>query len=346
MIGGGINQKNVAQICNLLYRRCAIGRTLKTQTLRAHAKIRPFIAGLFLFLVTPFIAHAKLAIGDPAPPLAVKQWVKGGPVDLAAGKGKNIYVIAFWASWSEPCQPAIPHLSELQKKYKDRGLIVAGLTDEPASVMIEFVEKMGAKLDYAVGVDDRDKTFQAYMTPFDQQNVPYAFIVDKEGRLVWHGHPMGSLDKALEELVSGKFNLEQIKKHDRLTKLQLEYLQLVNAPATRAKAAELGNTIVTDFGNNAGGLNAFAWRIMTDRRIKHRDLPLALKASKQAYELAGTKDATVVDTYARALFENGDKQAAIEHQKAAIRLAKEEGQRIEYEGTLKKYQRLLRESRN
>ena len=298
-----------------------------------------------MFLLSFILAQAKLAIGDPAPPLAVKQWIKGGPVDLDAGKGKNIYVIGFWASWSEPCQPVIPYLTELQKKYKEHA-VFAGLTDEPASVMIEFVEKMGAKLDYAVGVDDRDKTFKAYMEPFDQQNVPYAFIIDKEGRLVWHGYPMGSLDKALEELVSGKFNLEQIKKHDRLTKLQLEYVASVNAPATRGKAAELGNTIVTEFGNNASGLSAFAWRILTDRRIKHRDLPLALKASKQAYELAGAKDAAVVDTYARALFESGDKQAAIEQQKAAIRLAKEEGQRIEYEGTLKKYQRLLRESRN
>jgi hypothetical protein len=50
-----------------------------------------------------------------------------------------------------------------------------------------------------------------------------------------------------------------------------------------------------------------------------------------------------VDTYARALFESGEKQAAIQQQKAAIGLAKDEGQRIEFESTLKKYQRLLKE---
>jgi len=295
-------------------------------------------------VVAGFHARAKLAIGDPAPPVAIKQWIKGGPVDVAAGKGKSIYVIEFWATWCGPCREAIPHLTELQKKYKDRGVVFVGLTDEAPSLVKPFVQKMGAKMDYAVGIDEREKIFKAYMVPFDQDGIPHAFIVDKEGRLVWHGHPMTEMEKALEELLSGRFNLDQAKKHDRLTKLQVEYMERVNAPATRAKAAELGETIITELGKNVGGLNAFAWRILTDRRVKHRDAALALKASKLAYDLGGSKDASVVDTYARALFESGQKEAAIEQQKAAIALAKEEGVRIEYEGTLKKYQRLLRES--
>jgi len=206
-----------------------------------------------------------------------------------------------------------------------------------------FVQKLDAKMDYAIAIDEKDRVFKTYMTPFDQEGIPHAFIIDKEGMLVWHGHPVGSLDKALEEVVSGKFNLEQAKKHDRVTKLQLQYIDWVNAPATRDRAAEAGNTIISELDKNAGGLNAFAWKILTDRRIKHRDAALALRAARQAHELGGAKDASMVDTYARALFESGQKEAAIDQQKAAITLAKEEGQRIEYEGTLKKYQRLLRE---
>lgn len=299
---------------------------------------------VFLALVvTTLCARANLGIGDPAPPISVKQWIKGGPVDLASGNGKNIYVIEFWATWCGPCREAIPHMTDLQKKYRDRGVVVVGLTDEAPSLVKTFVQKMGDKMDYAVGIDEREKAFKAYMVPFDQDGIPHAFIVDKDGRLVWHGHPLGALDKALEELTTGKFNLEIARKNDRLTKMQLQYIELVNAPATRAKAAELGDTIVTELGNNTGGLNAFAWRILTDRRVKHRDAALAVKAARRAYELGGAKDPSVVDTYARALFDSGQKEAAIEQQKAAIALAKEEGQRIEFEGTLKKYQRLLRE---
>ena len=90
----------------------------------------------------------------------------------------------------------------------------------------------------------------------------------------------------------------------------------------------------------------FSWRIFADRNVRHRDRPLALTAAQRAMQLKGEKEPGVLDTYARALFESGDKQAAIEQQKTAIRMAKDEGQRIEFESTLKKYQRLLREAAN
>lgn len=304
-----------------------------------------FVAVLVVFVFSSSISPAKLAIGDPAPPILVKEWIKGEPADWPAGKGKSIYVIEFWASWHEPSREAIPRLTELQRKFKDRGVVIVALTDEAPSFVRMFVQRMGAKLDYAVGIDEREKAFTEYTEPFDESGIPHAFIIDREGRLVWHGHPLGSLEKALEEVISGKYNLEAARKYDRITKLQLQYIDAVNA-ATRAKAMELGETIVTELDRNAAGLNAFAWRILADRRLQHRDVALALKAAKRAYDLDGAKDPAVVDTYARALFECGEKQAAIEQQKAAIKLAKDEGQRIEFESTLKKYQRLLREAAN
>lgn len=291
------------------------------------------------------LAAAEAAIGSPAPPISVRQWIKHGPIDIAAGKGKHVYVLEFWATWCGPCREAIPHLNDLQKKYRDRGVVFLALTDEAPSLVKAFVQKMGATMDYAVGIDEKEQLYKTYMEPFDQHGIPHAFIIDKEGRLVWHGHPSVSLDQALEELLSGRFNLEQAKKHDRITKLQIQYIDSVNTPAKRERAAELGNTILAELKGNAGGLNAFAWKILTDRRIKHRDAPLALRAAREAHDLGGARDAAMLDTYARALFEAGQKEAAIEQQKAAIALAKEEGVRIEYEGTLKKYQRLSRQGR-
>ena len=299
------------------------------------------VSVLVVLVCSGVFSRGELSIGDPAPPIAAREWIKGGPPD----KGK-ICVVEFWATWHAPSRDAIPVLTELQHKYKDRGVVMIALTDEAPSLVKMFAQKMGTKMEYAVGIDEQDKIFKTYMEPFDQADIPHAFIIDKEGRLVWHGHPMGSLDKALEEILSGKFNLEAVKKHDHITKLQVQYIDWVNAPATRAKAAELGDTIITELGNNAAGLNSFAWRILTDRRLQHRDTALALKAARRAYELDAGKDPAVVDTYARALFESGDKRAAIEQQKAAIRMAKDEVQRVEFESTLKKYQRLLREVAN
>lgn len=44
-------------------------------------------------------------------------------------KGKPL-LLEFWATWCPPCRQSIPHLNEIFTKYKDRGLMVVGVTDE------------------------------------------------------------------------------------------------------------------------------------------------------------------------------------------------------------------------
>ncbi|MFM7100356.1 MAG: hypothetical protein ACKO3N_04220, partial [Verrucomicrobiota bacterium] len=58
----------------------------------------PFLIGTLLgFAAALHVRAAK--IGDPAGALAIQEWVRGEPVALAAGKGKQTYVVEFWATW-------------------------------------------------------------------------------------------------------------------------------------------------------------------------------------------------------------------------------------------------------
>ena len=163
-----------------------------------------------LVVVLTFNAYAAGELGDPAAPLVISDWIKGQPVDLAAAKGKQIVVVEFWATWCGPCRTSIPHLTEMQKKFKDVAFV--GISDEDAPTVKKFVAKMGGKMDYTVAVDTDRKTSAGYMEAFGIGGIPHAFIVDKQGNVVWNGHPMDGLEQALEELVAGKFDLAKVKK--------------------------------------------------------------------------------------------------------------------------------------
>jgi thiol-disulfide isomerase/thioredoxin len=295
--------------------------------------------GLFVAIVSA-TQSAVVEIGAPAPPVNVKQWIKGGPVKVEPGK---VHVVEFWATWCEPCREAIPHMTELQKKFKDRGVVFMGLTDEAPSVVKGFVKKMGDKMEYAVGIDEQDKIFETYMNPFGETGIPHAFIIDKNGLLLWHGHPLGSLEKALEEILSGKFNLNAAKAWDNLRKLQVEYVSLVNNPGQRPIANQKAEQLFTAAAREPTVLTDFAWKIMTGRQVEHRDMPLALRAAKQAYDVTQGTNGMVLDAYARALCENGRCKEAAEIQKAAIPKARDFEQKMEFEASLKKYLRLSRE---
>ena len=375
-------------------------------------------------------------LGQPAAPLNIAEWVKGSPVDLAVTKDKQIVVVEFWATWCPPCVKSIPHLTELQKQFKDVRFI--GVSSEEADVVKKFVTKMGDKMDYSVAIDADGKTSAGYMEAFGINGIPHAFIVDKEGRIVWHGHPMDGLDKAIEEVLAGKMDIEKAKKRNAAQKKLEAFYEAVSGGASEAKLDTMAKELealdtelsgiepgkkfsanearkamkfqslmrdyqlamrsgkggtnlarieklveenapadfnffafkenmnlskvfanyyyaaagkrdadkIADFAKelsdtkttNSVALNQWAWVILTDKNIKTRDLPLATKLAKAAVDASGGKEAGVLDTYARALFDSGKTAEAIVQQKNAIVLAKDDEAKNKLTETLKEYE--------
>lgn len=378
-------------------------------------------------------------IGDPAAPLAVAEWVKGSPITLAEAKDKKILVVEFWATWCGPCRTSIPHLTELQKKYRDKDVVFIGVTDEAAAVVKPFVKKMGDQMDYSVAIDEDRQTSAGYMQAYKQGGIPHAFIVDKAGRVVWQGHPMASIDKALDEVIAGTLDLDKARKRSRAETLLQEYQRLLLGGREGARSEELEKELVAldqelggiqagrkfdpaavrrqvqfsrlfrdyqralledqpdaaklaeleqalkavapanfdpaglkmdllaqrviqayleevtgdadeaklaTLGRELGGietrnprlLNEVAWALLTEEGIKKRDLPLASKLAKAAYDACEGREAAIVDTYARALFDMGKVAEAIEYQKKAVALAENDAVREQLTEALKRYE--------
>ncbi len=223
-----------------------------------------------------------------------------------------------------------------------------GISDETEDKVKPFVDKMGEKMDYVVAVDDTRKTFKAYMEAYSQNGIPTSFVVNKEGQIVWVGHPMGGLDEAITQVVAGKFDVaaaqKEFSEREVSQKRMMELNTLFGAylqqsdKGEKEKAAETGAKLLEIASKDQMILNAIAWNVLTNPRLKNRDLAFALKASEAAVAVSGGKDGAILDTYARALFDNGKVTEAVATQKKAVGLVTDKTQKAELEKTLQKYE--------
>jgi thiol-disulfide isomerase/thioredoxin len=176
-------------------------------SLLSKSRLLPAIA----LLAAVSCAEAKLKIGDEAPALKVGEWIQGQPVESFA-KG-TVYVVEFWATWCGPCRQTIPHLDELHEELKNKGIVFIGQDcwERDLTKVKPFVKDMGEKMSYRVATDDTskdEKGFMAvnWMAAADQNGIPCAFVIGKDTKIAWIGHPAELTAVMLKQVAEGTFD--------------------------------------------------------------------------------------------------------------------------------------------
>jgi thiol-disulfide isomerase/thioredoxin len=94
-------------------------------------------------------------------------------------KGK-VLLVNLWATWCQPCLAEMPHLVEMQEKYRDKGLEIIGLDVDPETK--QQIEAFAAKqkLNYTLGWAD-DKLQTEFVKVTKLPGIPQTILINRNG---------------------------------------------------------------------------------------------------------------------------------------------------------------------
>lgn len=123
------------------------------------------------------------------PEILAEQWIDQQPVKLAQLRGQ-VVLLDFWAHWCGPCRYVFPKLQRWHESYKDKGLVILGMTKyfghangrqaaapEELTYLRDF--KKRNRLPYGFAVSESSVNDFNYGV----SSIPMSFLIDRNGKV-------------------------------------------------------------------------------------------------------------------------------------------------------------------
>jgi len=232
-------------------------------------------------------------------------------------------------------------------------------------------------VNFTIAVDDgtpAGKNAAAWMEASGQNGIPTTFIVDKEGKIAWIGHPMAGMEKVLDAVLAGTYDV----KAEAAKKLKLDAINekieaaaekkdwdavfklfdavaaidpaqgpsievnkmvilLIEKKDYKAGYAQGSKLLEKDLKDDSDMLREVARFLAGAEELETKDLDLALKFASRAVELTKMEDPIALDALALVHFNRKEIDKAIEMQTKAAAATDDQAMRLHMLQTLENY---------
>jgi thiol-disulfide isomerase/thioredoxin len=177
------------------------------RTLSATALAIGLLFGLASTAQTGEPSRVEIKVADAnrtAPEITgITHWLNSAPLKLTDLRGK-VVLVDFWTFGCINCVNTLPHLTRLQERYKDKGLVIIGVHspefafERSTANVTAAIKRHG--ITYPVAQDNNFATWNAYRNRF----WPAQYIVDKSGKIVFEHAgegAYGEIEQTIQRLI-------------------------------------------------------------------------------------------------------------------------------------------------